>query len=93
MLFDVDIDDEWRKKVVLVLAIMRLTNDNVRALDPPEVFVDRQGYLLIAAAHYDKAIDLCLESIDNVDADKLNQSIEEFGLGTAAIKQSAEVAK
>ena len=84
------LDDEWRKNVVLVLATMGLANEDVRALNPPERFINTHSYLLNAAAHYDKAIYLCAEAVDSLDVDGLNQCMDEFELGTGFIDLAAE---
>jgi hypothetical protein len=67
-----------------------LLNEDIRTLDPPERFVDVNSYLVDAAEHFGKFVDLYAEGIDELDADKINRATEELLLGSEAINQATE---
>ena len=84
------LDEDWKTKIAFVLVTMQSLNEDVRALDPPERFMDVHNYLLEAAEHYDNFINLFSEGIDELDIDKITKATEEVLLGNEAIGQATE---
>ena len=83
-------DEDWRERMVLALALLRASGQALRELTPPAAFAPAHGHLLVAADHYDAAVDLTVDGIDELDADKLTAAQAEMLLGTEAVQRATE---
>jgi len=87
------LDDDWKIDIAVILVTVKSLNEEIRALDPPERFLDVHSHLLEATTHYDKFVNLFIEGADELDVDKLNQAGEELLLGNEAIGRATEKIK
>jgi uncharacterized protein YraI len=83
------LDDEWRTKTAMTLAMFTLLADEVRTLTPPDRMADLHTDVLAAAAHYEKVATLAADGIDQLDADLLRQATTEMQLGQEAIERAS----
>jgi hypothetical protein len=83
-------DQEWIIHTAAVITAIRLNNEEVRALDPPEQYLPGHMFLLEAADHLDAAMDAYIEGIDNLDTDKITQGNEALLLGSQAINNATQ---
>lgn len=83
------LDDEWRTKTAMTLAMFTWLADEVRTLTPPTRMADLHTDVLAAAAHYEKVATLAADGIDQLDADLLRQATTEMQLGQEAIERAS----
>lgn len=83
-------DEDWRIQMALALATIKANNKRVRELNVPPRFAGIQAEMLVAADHYDRAVDLIAEGIDERDGDKMARGTEEIKGGTAAVTRAGQ---
>lgn len=84
------LSDDWKLTTALYLAQIRVTNSDVRALEPPARFVAVHADLLEAADYYDLVVKYYSEGVDEMDANKLNLAAANMNLGTLAIGRATD---
>ena len=87
------LDDDWRSKMVLCLAILKSNYTIVSEMTPPAKFSDVHADVLKAAECYNTTADLVAEGIDEFDAEKISLASEYLLLGNARIDSAAEKMK
>ena len=83
-------DQEWIIDTAAIITTIRLNNEEVRTLEPPEQYQPGQALMLEVANHLDVAMDAYIEGIDNLDVDKITQGNEALLLGNQAITNAAQ---
>ncbi|MCZ7568843.1 MAG: thermonuclease family protein [Ardenticatenaceae bacterium] len=86
-------DQDWRTEMAVALGTVKANNARVRQLEAPARFAEVHAELLVAAAHYDRAVDLFAEGIDELNADKMTRAAAEIEIGNAAINRAAAKAQ
>ncbi|MBI3741690.1 MAG: SH3 domain-containing protein [Chloroflexi bacterium] len=84
------LDNVWTLKTAYNITLIKDSGTRLRKLKPPTRFASSHASLIEAANHYDKAMDLLVAGIDNLDASKLQKSIAEMSLGNAAVDRATE---
>lgn len=82
------LDDEWKLEVVVCLVIWQLCGESIRDLEAPPRLQDIHQDLVQAARHIDRSSTLLSEGIDEINADKFNESTKEMLLGNEYINQA-----
>jgi hypothetical protein len=73
-----------------LLAYWAEFNETVRVIVPPSEFSSIHSYLEDAANHFDHAIDLCEDAINNSEREKFEEAAKEIELGSAAVNLATE---
>jgi len=84
------VDSTWIQETGTVLGLIRVVNNEVRALECPESCEGIQLHLSRAADHYDAFTQLFAEGVDEMDASKIERATEKVGLGNEAIDKATE---
>ena len=84
------LDPTWKKEVGTILGLIRVLNDEVRALDCPESCEGIQLHLSRAADNYDDFTQLFAEGADELNPDKVKQATVKMQDGSAAIEKATE---
>ena len=85
--------DDWKIQVAVQLALLQAAGNDVRNLQAPPSMQPVQEAFLKAARYYDSATVLIAEGIDDLDAQKLSQAIEQMEAGNQAIDTASSLAK
>lgn len=72
-------------RTALAVTFVRSTNESIRELNAPPRFTDAHSDLLIMADYFDRAMDLMVSGIDDLDAEMLEESTSNLLAGNEAI--------
>ena len=81
-------DSVWVGKTLIAILTIRAAGGRLRGLEPPSRFAEMHGKLLIMAAHYDRAMDLYADGVDNLDTSLLIESSVEINFATEAMSEA-----
>jgi len=91
------LDAEWQTKMGVALGMIKIYAEDVRAIEPPSELESCHADLVEAALHSERYADLVAESIDELDAGKLEMSSQERDLtleyltkGTDCLKERTQ---
>ncbi len=82
------VNDEWKLTTATFLAAIRVANDQVRALNPPDQFQEVHDELLVAADNFETMTTLYAEGVDEIDPEKLAGAAESMQLGNEAVQRA-----
>jgi hypothetical protein len=82
------LDEEWKITTAAFLAAIRVANDQVRALTPPDQFQAAHGELLVAAEHFETMTTLFAEAVDEISLEKFSGAGESMRLGSEAVQRA-----
>ncbi|MCC6425136.1 MAG: hypothetical protein IT447_16805 [Phycisphaerales bacterium] len=75
------LNDDWKLDMTIVLATLLFAGDEVRSLEPPELFEPLHEHWLNVAGHYDLVVEYLADGIDTFDVEKINQANEQMLAG------------
>ena len=84
-------DDTWRTRVTTEFATIRMVNDAIRSLTPPEALAPLHDQLLVAAQHFDKAIEYYTLTLNNFDLAAIGPGTAELQAGFAALEEAEPI--
>jgi hypothetical protein len=79
------------KAIAPAISMIQFANSEVRNLNPPAQYIDGHAQLLLAADHYDRAMDLMIEAVDGFNPDKMSQASTEMTLAGEALNRATEM--
>ena len=82
------LDDEWLLSTAMALAAIKVSNDELRRLEPPTRFSSVHKNLEEAAEHFDRVVYLFAEGVDELDASRIRLAGQEMRLGGAAVERA-----
>ena len=82
------VNNSWKTKIVLGLTELNLFSRGIRKLEPPVYFTEIHNDFLETADHTDRAVDLLVSGIDNLNSDDLAAGANEFQLANASMNSS-----
>lgn len=83
-------DSEWISNMATALATVELSNDQVRAIEPPARYRDPHEEFVAAAEHYGNAVSLLIEGIAERDGEKIGLAHQEVMLGAGIFLRASE---
>lgn len=81
-------NQDWVLKTGMAVAIIELTNEDIRGLTGPPSMAPVQVDLLLMADRYDRAMSLLTEGLDTLNAEKLRESQGYMTEGQAAMESA-----
>lgn len=82
------LDDDWKLRMALYMALLKVEGEAVRGLTAPVRFGPMHAEMLIAAEHFDRSADLMAGGIDAFDVEAIGLATREMNEGTAAIQRA-----
>jgi hypothetical protein len=82
------LDDDWRFEVAFQVALRRILYEEVKAIDPPSSLSNYHNKYVESLYHYDKAGDLLLQGIDELDPDLLEEAGVEMEIGLQLMEEA-----
>ena len=76
------LDEAWQEDMAIVLAAYLQWGRDVRALDPPEEYLEVHAELLNVASHMDNFVSYYAGGVDNFDVDLIELALIEVELAT-----------
>lgn len=81
-------DEDWRTEIDLWMIGILMLGEWIREVQPPIVFADAHADMLEATEHYDNAMLLLAEWLEEFDPTKLQEAVVEMALATQCLKDS-----
>jgi len=81
-------DDDWKLQMAIQIVAVKLCGERARELEPPPLFQNGHEDFVEATWHFDRAMDLYAEGIDEFDPAKIEKATEEIALGKDCIKRA-----
>ena len=84
-------DSDWRISVIYQLARIKASNNQLRALTAPVSLKPVHDQMLIGAEHYETAVNLVADWLDNFNIATIKQATTEIDAGQAAFDEAKRI--